>query len=475
MSLTPSVNLPQTSWVRRDSVFGELGWMEVFVFCQFLLPGVMFLPGTQAIRTVLRVMPYISCIVLLFVYHSRVKKLSLAPGTKMLVLAMMLLALGLLHPASNLLAGLAQCVLQICIAAPIYWGMGMVQSSARLQRLLWLMLLANGISAVVGLLQTIYPGTFLPPEFASGLVGSNPGYLESMTYIGASGQKIIRPPGLNDTPGTAALAGLFTGVLGLALASERPMKRWKRFVALACAFVGITDIYLAQVRSLFLVLLIGILVFGLVRNYRAPIFSRRWIAVAGLVLVCSSYFLAIQIGGDAVSSRFLGIGQQGVYNTFQQNRGIFVAYTFDELLFQYPLGAGVGRWGIANVYFGAQENQIHPSLWAEIQITGWLYDGGILMWVLYGGAIVGALIFSYRIAARHPDQNLAELAKVVLVIQIAIAGSSLGGPSFNTPLGVQFWLLTSALYGASCFTSPVPSTGVPLRQASGRLSPLEAQ
>jgi hypothetical protein len=109
-----------------------------------------------------------------------------------------------------------------------------------------------------------------------------------------------------------------------------------------------------------------------------------------------------------------------------------------------------------NAYFGGGDNLIHPSLYAEIQITGWLYDGGVLMWLLYGGAIVTALLFSYRVAARHPDANVASLAKIVFVLQLALAGSAWGGPIFNTQLGVIFWLLTSAVYGASSFRKVVP-------------------
>jgi hypothetical protein len=459
-----TARLPHVSLPRRSAIFGDVGWMEVFVFCQFLLPGVMFLPGTQAFRTVLRTLPYLSCALLVPVYHSRVKTLKLAPGSHLIAAALLLLALELLHPESAFTAGLAQCVFQLCIVLPLYWGAGMVQSPARLQRLLWLVLLANGISAVLGFLQALYPHIFLPPQFAESILRVNPNYLEQMSYVGASGQTIVRPPGLNDTAGSAALAGLFTAILGLGLASDPAMKRWKRLVALGCAFAGITDIYLAQVRSLFLVLVVTVALLALVRHYRAPIFSRKWIAIAGPILICTSYFVAVQIGGASISERFLGIGQEGAYSSYQQNRGIFVDYTMRELLWQYPLGAGVGRWGLMNAYFGEADNRIHPPLWAEIQITGWLYDGGILMWLLYGGAIMAALIFAYRVAARHPDTNLANLAKIIFVLQLALAGACFGGPVFNTSGGIVFWVLTSALYGASRFSR------VPRRRTLPRIS-----
>src|ERR1700686_3246723 len=95
-----ATNLPQPLLRRRSAVFGNAGWMEVFVFCQFLLPAVLFVPGTQAIRIVVRVLPYVSCVLLLLVYYARVKKLKLAPGSRLLILALLLLALELLHPES---------------------------------------------------------------------------------------------------------------------------------------------------------------------------------------------------------------------------------------------------------------------------------------------------------------------------------------------------------------------------------------
>ena len=56
--------------------------------------------------------------------------------------------------------------------------------------------------------------------------------------------------------------------------------------------------------------------------------------------------------------------------------------TFNELLFEYPLGAGLGRWGMAAGYFGSSRELATP-VWAEIQFTGWMIDGGVLMIALY--------------------------------------------------------------------------------------------
>ena len=69
---------------------------------------------------------------------------------------------------------------------------------------------------------------------------------------------------------------------------------------------------------------------------------------------------------------------------------MFLSYTLQELLYEYPFGAGIGRWGMMSAYFGEPTNWQFPALWAEIQLTGWLYDGGVLLWICYAGAIVTA-------------------------------------------------------------------------------------
>ncbi len=52
-----------------------------------------------------------------------------------------------------------------------------------------------------------------------------------------------------------------------------------------------------------------------------------------------------------MEERFIGITQLGAMRSYQENRGGFVAQTFGELLDRYPLGAGLGRWGMMQIYF----------------------------------------------------------------------------------------------------------------------------
>ena len=76
-----------------------------------------------------------------------------------------------------------------------------------------------------------------------------------------------------------------------------------------------------------------------------------WIAVGGVAMIAASFMWAAAIGGKAIEDRFSSLIDTGLFDTFQQTRGLFLDYTIRELLFQYPLGAGLGRWGMMQVYF----------------------------------------------------------------------------------------------------------------------------
>jgi hypothetical protein len=142
----------------------------------------------------------------------------------------------------------------------------------------------------------------------------------------------------------------------------------------------------------------------------------------------------------------VNLSNQGVLQTYQQDRGHYLTNTFGELLDQYPLGAGVGRWGIMNTYFGDESNAQSTPIYVEPQLTGWLLDGGIPMWILYGGAVLLTIFIAFEITAAR-DYVVGELAGLVLPLLVFIAGLGMAGPIFNTQTGILFWFLASALEG----------------------------
>ena len=208
------------------------------------------------------------------------------------------------------------------------------------------------------------------------------------------------------------------------------------------------SIHFAQVRSLFLMVVVAIILMCVLLGRQGRFIQSAWIGGACAALLVVTFGWAVAVGGKPVLDRFTGITDVGLAESFQQNRGIFIKHTFEDLLAEYPFGAGVGRWGMMSVYFAGDPSQ-SQSLWVEIQMTGWLLDGGIFMWLLYGGAIVISLAYLYRVSVSLSDTRIAYLASVILCLNCFVVGLSFAGPVFNTQLGIQFWFLTAALYGVN--------------------------
>jgi hypothetical protein len=237
-----------------------------------------------------------------------------------------------------------------------------------------------------------------------------------------------------------------TAILGLGLGLRR-RKPWQMIAILGAVGIGLAAVYLTQVRSLLLMAMVSAGALGLVAFRRGRVAGASWILAAGGALLVISFLWASSVGGTTLNNRFLGLKDAGALQTYQAERGAFLNYTLTDLVDQFPFGAGVGRWGMMNTYFGDGELRSAP-IHVEIQLTGWLLDGGWPMWLLYGGAILASLLAAFRLtASRNP--LVAEMAMVVLAVQIFIAGMTMAGPVFNTQLGILFWTLAALLHGVS--------------------------
>jgi hypothetical protein len=459
-----------------QEVLPKWGRLEVFVLIQYLSTALLFLPGAQAFRFAIRTLPYASSLGLLLLEcfkspagrsrptlerrpwkvgnglandADKVKK-PLPPSQKWLTAVLVLLVLGLAHPLTEFPSGPAQIVFQLCIAAPIFWVWKKIESVPHLNRLIWLMFIANALSVLVGLLQVYYPDQFMPPEFSRVALALNASRIEQLSYIGADGRMIIRPPGLSDMPGGVAVAGMTVGFLGIVLASQQKIKLRRRLLLLAASAAGVFILYLTQVRSLMMMMLVAVVAMCALLWVQKRMAQLLAVAVVSAGLVIGAFTWAVSVGGKSVADRFLGIAEEGAVTSFQKNRGAFVMQTIEHLLPAYPLGAGVGRWGMMKVYFPSKDPAREAAPWVEVQLTGWLLDGGVLMWVLYGGAILIAIFASYRVVVRRPDPELSYLAGLLFCLELFIVGQSFAGPVFNTQLGIQFWFIVAALHGVSC-------------------------
>jgi hypothetical protein len=139
----------------------------------------------------------------------------------------------------------------------------------------------------------------------------------------------------------------------------------------------------------------------------------------------------------------------------------------EDLPVRWPLGGGLGRWGVVNNYFGNRNLPVDRGgpFWVEIQLGGWVIDGGIPLLVLYSIAILMALLSMLRIALRCRDPDLALWAGAVLALGISVVAACFVGCPFIGPTGMQFWILVAMVhvageragFGPRSAVAPAPS------------------
>ena len=159
--------------------------------------------------------------------------------------------------------------------------------------------------------------------------------------------------------------------------------------------------------------------------------------------------LAVALGGAAITDRVNSLFASDPLTVYKGARGDLLTYTFFDLLFQYPLGAGLGRWGMAAGYFGSS-NPNSAGIWAEIQFTGWMIDGGVLMIAIYMGALLTTTISQWRIAQATQFPRLAVCAAVILAAGLGPALMIVSFTPFVAQIGIQYWFLAGALHGVAC-------------------------
>ena len=423
------------------------GFAEVFVIGQTALPALLYLPGTQAIRLPNRVAAF--GISLAAVAWWQVQSVPGRPSKAQAWVAavMALLAVMVFHPMTpSILGGLAHMAVYVAVMAPLFWAPAFVRSPERLARILWILLICSGANSLVGVLQVYDPARWMPAEFTRVMTESSLG-LSVVTYIGPHGERLIRPPGLFDTPGAVSGPAMSAALLGLVFAvSAIPL--WKRVLSLLLASAGVAAIYLSQVRISLVVTGLAYVVYALATS-RQGNFARatKFGILAGAVIV-GSFVLAVTLGGQTIQERVLTLFADDPISVYQGARGAQLSITFSELLFRYPLGAGLARWGMAAGYFATYSGLVQP-LWAEIQFTGWMIDGGVLLVALYCGALLVATVTQWRLAMVAHRPRLATVAAVVCAANLATAAMIFSFTPFVAQIGLQYWFLAGALHGVA--------------------------
>jgi hypothetical protein len=418
------------------------GLAEFFIVSQTAIPALLFLPGTQPIRLFVRIASFaISMVLLAWWMFGNAKTTRRHPSQPWLLASMVYVAAMIAHPfTSSLVAGVAQVVLYVSVMAPLFWAPAVVRGPDHLARLMTLLLVCNGVNAFVGVMQVYDPNRWMPQEM-SRLVTESAFGLGAVSYRGPNGL-IVRPPGLFDNPGAVAGPGMYAALLGLVYATSVSAK-WKRAAALIGAGAGVAAIYLSQVRVSLVVLVIMMASYVVLLSLQQRKQRAFFFGAFAAAMVVGAFSLALTLGGQSIAERTLTLFAQDPVSLYSASRGNQLVYTFGDLVDSYPLGAGLGRWGMIAGYFGGGG---HP-LWAEIQVAGWAIDGGIPFLILSIGAPLVALIAEWHVAIRDPDAKIRACAAVILAANVGTFALIFSFTPFVTQIGLQFWFLAGALHG----------------------------
>ncbi len=428
------------------------GWLEWLLIAQTVLPALLFVPGITPVRSLIRVAVFGLAMV---AWATIVLRGRSRPGAGTFTALIWLkacagwLLLSILHWNTNSIqAGLAQAIVYIAVFSPAFWAHSELASPRQVGRLMMIMLACNGLSALVGLGQVFRPGTFNPPVIV-GVKGE--GIDEdsisamSMTYEDEHGNKIIRPCGLSDQSGAASACGATTALIGLAFVL-RPIGAVRRLASLALAFAGMAVIYYSQARVILLMLVICLAVLTLVFVLQRNFAHATALGVLGMATVVGALTWVTATSGSVVTKKFLGLLESNLAETYGESRGGFVRNAFEVLMWEHPVGYGLGWWGTIYGAFGLKD----PSrvLWIEVMWPAWIMDGGIPLLTFYVLAIAVALADSLRVALRSRDREVAFWAAVVLASNLSAVATCFSYVTFVTPIGIQFWFLAAVVHAA---------------------------
>lgn len=431
---------------QKRSLFASSKLVPVFIclliFCQLAL----LLEAIAPLRVVIRTLSFGLSLLLLVLVPGRTLK---HPALPFVLGALGVTALNFFNPGTvSPIAAAAQLGIQLSIIAPLIWVTRLSIDPKTFRRTLALLFLFNAASAGVGVLQVYFPGRF-QPALSSAVQVHGEAYARSLEFETASGERVFRPMGLTDTPGGAATGGFYAVLLGggFLLSSRRGLVR---ALSVGGILLGLLSLYLCQVRATAVTLLVCLLAMAGVLALSGRLV--RLTALLGVVggAAVLAFGWAVMVGGDAVLTRWSTLFEARPEEVYRSNRGHFLEGTFELLLPEYPLGAGLGRYGMANAYFGDNSDPEYPSLWAEIQWTAWVYDGGILVTLLYPLGLLATLWWVLRIARRKDDLG-GEFwlwGSVIFAYNLGALALTFSYPFFLSQTGMEFWLLNAALFGA---------------------------
>jgi hypothetical protein len=446
---------PMPAWARTRAIATPQGkriqpkrrqtnWIQWFILLQIVCQLVLLTSlAAGPFRVIIRVAAFgVSLLFLVLLPRTQGKP---HPAAWPAIGVMVILLVEFFHPTTNnTLSGIAQIALYLAILAPLFWAPRLSLDRRALRAVLLTLWGFHALSASFGILQVYVPGKF-QPELSTVVAAKGSGYVQSLSMKTSGGHRVLRPMGLTDTPGGAATSGFYVVLLGVGfLLTERRMLL--RAVFVAGMFLGMTCLYLCLIRGMIVVLaccVISLMGMLALRGSRAKLTTLIMI-LACVIMV--SFFWAVSVGGAVIVKRLASITTKSPTETYYKNRGVFLDYTVNELLPKYPLGAGLGRWGMVNTYFADKSK---PGIWAEIQWTAWLLDGGVPLTLAYLVTLGVALATMWKIALRRDIGDLWLWGAVMLAYNVGAVANTFSYPLFASQPGMEFWMLNAAVFAVA--------------------------
>jgi len=420
--------------------------VETFLMFEFAAQLALAFTSLGSARMLVRIGVFAASLLLMLVLRPTRR---VHPASSAAIWTITIVTLSMFHPTTNgWVGGAAQAALYVAIVAPLFWVPRLRVDIATIRRALLIVWIFQTISAGAGIVQFYFPGN-LQPNLSAAVASVGDDYVKGLHLETPDGRWIIRPMGLSDVPGGAATAGLYAALFAMGFFLVRPAF-WIRMVCVASMSIGIVSILLSQVRSALVVLIVSVVGFAAVMIWRGE--NRQSVVFGALLaaLLLSGIHFASAAGGLGVASRLTSFSEHPE-SVYLQERGRFLVETVDEVP-KYPLGAGLGRWGMINHYFGDSSNSDDPPLWVEIQWTGWLLDGGVPLVIAYVIAIAIAVRATLKIALSRDRNMLWPWAAMLFGYDVGVIANTFAYPVFIGQSGLEFWLFNALLYAAATDT-----------------------
>jgi hypothetical protein len=450
------------------------GWLEWYWVAQSALQGLLFIPGFSVLRTLVRISSFVICLIAWGLIRQSGRRAPQGtapfPPATWLAACGVWLALSVFHPTANsFLSACAQSMMYIAVLSPVFWVPAVFVSTQQIPRFVMIMLVTNAVSAMMGIGQVYRPATFNPPVIMAVQDENNVISRGALIYKASDGREIVRPCGLSDNPGVAGSAGMIICLVGLCVAAQ-PIGLFKRLICFGLAFIGMGSIYFCQVRTMMVMELVCIV--GAVNLFmaRGQVRQATFVAVSIVAITFVGAAWAVSAVGDVGTKRFMTLVETRPDELYNDARGSMVRATFEFFIWEYPLGAGPGRWGQAYGNFGdhSSRDRDRGPLWAEVQWPAWVFDGGIPLMVMYVTAMMLAMISSVRVVLRCKDTMLAYWGAIICALNLSILATTFSQCPFVANTGIGFWIMASMLHAAGERSRLRSSSRPPDRGAGSR-------